>query len=46
MMEFRQEALRLEGRPKSYVAAGAIILLWLAALALVTWWFWSYRITM
>jgi len=40
MMEFREEALRLEGRPKSYVAAAAIIVLWVAALVLVTWWFW------
>jgi len=40
MVEFRQEALQLEGRPKSYAAAAAIILLWLAALALAAWWFW------
>ena len=40
MTEFREEALRLEDRPRSYAAATAIVLLWLAALALVSWWVW------
>jgi uncharacterized membrane protein YkvA (DUF1232 family) len=40
MTEFREEALRLEDRPRSYAAATAIALLWLAALALVSWWVW------
>jgi uncharacterized membrane protein YkvA (DUF1232 family) len=40
MVEFRKEALRLESRPKSYVAAAVIILLWVATAALVAWWFW------
>jgi uncharacterized membrane protein YkvA (DUF1232 family) len=40
MTEFREEALRLESRPNSYAAAAAIILVWVAAVVLVGWWFW------
>jgi uncharacterized membrane protein YkvA (DUF1232 family) len=40
MTEFRKEALRLEGWPKSYAAAAAIIFVWLAAFAPVVWWVW------
>jgi uncharacterized membrane protein YkvA (DUF1232 family) len=44
MDEFRAEAARREERPTSPVGAAVIVLLWVAALALTTWWlrpYWS-----
>lgn len=38
MAEFREEAARLQDRPKNYAGAAAVVLLWAAALALVGWW--------
>ena len=37
MLEFRQEATRRSGRPKSYIAAASIALVWLAASAVLIW---------
>ena len=39
MVEFRQEATRRFERPRSYIAAFGIALVWLAAIA-VTIWLW------
>ncbi|QND68463.1 DUF1232 domain-containing protein [Mesorhizobium loti] len=39
MDEFRQEAIRREGRPKSYWGMAAIIAIWLAAAAWLIWMF-------
>ena len=44
MDKFRAEAARREERPTSRVGAAGIVLLWVAALALTTWWlrpYWS-----
>ena len=38
MVEFRAEASRRDGRPKSPVGAAAIVVLWLSALAVTGWW--------
>jgi uncharacterized membrane protein YkvA (DUF1232 family) len=40
MAEFRAEATRREARPTSRAAAAAIVALWLAAAAFLTWLFW------
>jgi uncharacterized membrane protein YkvA (DUF1232 family) len=40
MAEFREEAQRRSGRPTSRTAAAAIIVLWIAAIALTLWAFW------
>ncbi|WP_119461915.1 DUF1232 domain-containing protein [Rhodospirillaceae bacterium SYSU D60014] len=40
MAEFREEAAKREGKPKSYAGAAAIVLLWVMAAALALWWFW------
>lgn len=40
MEEFRQQAARREGRPKSMAGAAAVIILWIAASAALAWWFW------
>ena len=37
MAEFRERASRRDGRPSSIAAAVAIVLVWLAALALAVW---------
>lgn len=39
MAEFRAEAAKREGRPISRGGAAAIVLVWIAALALTLWWF-------
>ncbi len=40
MAEFRAEAARREGRPTSIAGAAAIAFVWVAAAALLLWWFW------
>ncbi|MFC3325021.1 YkvA family protein [Mesorhizobium cantuariense] len=40
MDEFRQEAIRREGRPKSYWGMAAIVAIWLAVAAWLIWMFW------
>lgn len=40
MQEFRQEAARREGRPKSYAAAALIAAIWIAAAAVLIWLAW------
>jgi len=43
MIEFREEAIRVEGRPKSYMGAAIIVILWIAATVLTLWLFWPYQ---
>ena len=38
MNEFRAEAARREERPSSRLGAAGIVLLWVGAIALTTWW--------
>ena len=40
MAEFRAEAARREGAPRSMVAAVVIVLTWIAAAGLLLWWLW------
>lgn len=40
MQEFREEAVRREQRPKSYVGMAAIAAIWLACAAALVWLFW------
>jgi uncharacterized membrane protein YkvA (DUF1232 family) len=40
MAEFRTEAARREGAPRSTVAAVVIVLTWIAAAGLLLWWLW------
>jgi len=40
MAEFRREAEQRIERPTSLVAAAVIVALWVAAMALLLWWFW------
>jgi uncharacterized membrane protein YkvA (DUF1232 family) len=40
MAALREQAIRLEGRPKSYWAMAAIVAIWLAATVWLVWWFW------
>ena len=40
MKEFREEAARREGRPKSYLGLAAIIVLWITCAAWIMWLFW------
>jgi uncharacterized membrane protein YkvA (DUF1232 family) len=40
MAEFRTEAARREGAPRSTVAAVVIVLTWIAAAGLLFWWLW------
>lgn len=40
LAEFRAEAARREGRPRSRAGAAAVVMLWLAAAALLLWWYW------
>ncbi|MBA3519935.1 MAG: DUF1232 domain-containing protein [Rhizobiales bacterium] len=40
MAEFHAEAARREGRPTSITGAAAIAFVWVAAAALLLWWFW------
>ena len=37
MAEFREEAMRCSGRPVSYVAAGVIAAIWIAAAGALLW---------
>jgi uncharacterized membrane protein YkvA (DUF1232 family) len=40
MQEFREEAARREGRPKSYLGLAAIVILWITCAAWLMWLFW------
>ena len=40
MAAFRQEAIRREGRPKSYWGMAAIVAIWLVAAVWLVWMFW------
>ena len=40
MQEFREEAVRRENRPKSYVGLAAIVIIWIASAAWLIWLFW------
>ncbi|MGH6781004.1 MAG: YkvA family protein [Sphingomonadaceae bacterium] len=41
MAEFREEAARRPGRPRSYVAAAIIVLTWIVCLGLLGAWVWK-----
>lgn len=41
MAEFRDEATRIAGRPKSMSGVLFVMAIWLAAAALLTWWLWG-----
>ena len=40
MQEFREDAARREGRPKSYLGLTAIVILWIICAAWLMWLFW------
>src|SRR5262245_44878255 len=40
MAEFRAEAARSEGTPRSRIAAVVIVAIWLSAAGLLLWWLW------
>jgi uncharacterized membrane protein YkvA (DUF1232 family) len=40
MAEFRAEAARREGAPRSLIAAAVIVAIWIAAAGLLLWWLW------
>lgn len=40
MDEFRAEAARMEGRPKSRAGMAIVAAIWIASAALLAWWFW------
>jgi len=40
MAACRAEAAAADQRPRSLIAAGAIVILWLAAASLLLWWLW------
>ncbi len=40
MAEFRAEAARREGEPRSIAAAAVIVTIWISAAALLMWWLW------
>ena len=40
MAEFRAEAARREGAPRSLIAALVIVTIWISAAALLLWWLW------
>lgn len=40
MVEFRQEAVSREDRPKSYVGLAAIVAIWIMSAAWLIWFFW------
>jgi uncharacterized membrane protein YkvA (DUF1232 family) len=42
MVEFRQQAATLAAKPRSTVAAVVIVLIWIATMILVGWWFWRW----
>jgi uncharacterized membrane protein YkvA (DUF1232 family) len=41
MAEFRTQAAQRAERPTSYLAALAIVLLWVAAITATAWWLWA-----
>ena len=43
MAEFRQEAIRLEEKPKSYLGMAAIAAIWLCAAVWLAWLLWPTR---
>jgi uncharacterized membrane protein YkvA (DUF1232 family) len=43
MAEFRAEAARREGAPRSIVAALVIVTIWISAAALLVWWLWPTK---
>lgn len=43
MDEFRQEAIRREARPKSYIGLAIIAAIWIAAVVGLVWLFWPNR---
>lgn len=38
MVEFREEAKRLEAKPRSYAGALVVVSVWLVTMALILWW--------
>ena len=40
MAEFRAEATRREGAPRSVIAALVIVTIWISAAVLLLWWLW------
>ena len=42
MAEFREQAATLAAKPRSTIAAVVIVLIWIAAMILVGWWFWRW----
>lgn len=40
MAEFRAEAARREGQPKSRAGAAVIVAVWIGTAAMLLWWFW------
>jgi uncharacterized membrane protein YkvA (DUF1232 family) len=40
MAEFRAEAARRDGAPRSMIAGVAIVTIWISAAALLLWWLW------
>ena len=40
MVEFRQQAAAVNAKPKSYIGAGAMVMVWIVAMALAGWWLW------
>ena len=44
MQEFREEAVRREGRPKSYVGLAVILTIWIVCVVWLAWFFWPVAI--
>ncbi len=44
MQEFREEALRREGRPKSYLGLAATVIIWIVCAAWLIWLFWPVKL--
>ena len=42
MVEFRQQAAAINAKPKSYIGAGVIVMVWIIAMALAGWWLWPF----
>ncbi len=40
MQEFREEALRREGRPRSYTGLAVIVTIWIVCAVWMAWFFW------
>ena len=45
MAEFRAEAARREGAPRSMIAALLIVTIWISAAVLLLWWLWPTNAT-